>query len=328
MDVGGMDHPAVDISAQQWLQGQGTSPAMLDIAEACYANEFGCSLDQLGLTEMITESRRWDAGDSYFTLDRPMMALAESLAQRLPDSILCRHLILAVPHAILKAGSIHFSPPLPAAKLAAMGRVKVSNAIKVILAFSQPFWPEDFLLFALEALCMSTGSANPLHPCSPQLLNLPFKATPIDQSQPPLPFLHQSPTGTSHRSLAPSSSPPDASASGSHSDFSHQQHAAASLSSPVPSSAAAGGSASGSDRHAASSFRGLAGNEAEAASANEPQNTPAAPGPAMHCLVGFLAGKRAEEMSSMRGSGIIRAALAQLDQVFATTKQARPASRA
>ena len=86
-----------------------------------------------------------------------MMALAESLSQRLPDSILCRwplarvdhgpdgallygpsglrircrHLILALPHAILKAGSVHFRPPLPAGKVAAMGRVKVSNAIKV-----------------------------------------------------------------------------------------------------------------------------------------------------------------------------------------------------
>ena len=57
-----LDYPATDISARQWLKGQGASPAMLDIAEACYANDFGCSLDQLGLTEMITESRRWDAG--------------------------------------------------------------------------------------------------------------------------------------------------------------------------------------------------------------------------------------------------------------------------
>ena len=40
------------------------------------------------------------------------------------------------------------------------------------------------------------------------------------------------------------------------------------------------------------------------------------PGPAMHCLVGFLAGTRAEEMSGLRGSAIIRSTLAQLDQIF------------
>ena len=82
------------------------------------------------------------AGDAYFTLDRPMMALAETMAQRLPDSIMCqwplarvdhgpdgallygpsgrrircRHLILALPHAIMKSESILFSPSLPAHK--------------------------------------------------------------------------------------------------------------------------------------------------------------------------------------------------------------------
>ena len=37
---------------------------MVAIAEACYANDFGCSLDQLGLHEMITENQRWDSGAS------------------------------------------------------------------------------------------------------------------------------------------------------------------------------------------------------------------------------------------------------------------------
>ena len=30
---------------------------MLAVADACYANDFGCSLSQLGLTEMVEESR-------------------------------------------------------------------------------------------------------------------------------------------------------------------------------------------------------------------------------------------------------------------------------
>ena len=32
------------------------------VAEACYANDFGCSLEQLGLSELITENQRWSAG--------------------------------------------------------------------------------------------------------------------------------------------------------------------------------------------------------------------------------------------------------------------------
>lgn len=41
---------------------QGATNKMLAAAEACYANDFGCSLRQLGLREMITESRTWNSG--------------------------------------------------------------------------------------------------------------------------------------------------------------------------------------------------------------------------------------------------------------------------
>ena len=41
---------------------QGATDKMLAAAEACYANDFGCSLRQLGLREMITENRSWDSG--------------------------------------------------------------------------------------------------------------------------------------------------------------------------------------------------------------------------------------------------------------------------
>jgi hypothetical protein len=32
---------------------------MLAVADSCYANDFGCSLSQLGLREMVEENRRW-----------------------------------------------------------------------------------------------------------------------------------------------------------------------------------------------------------------------------------------------------------------------------
>ncbi len=54
-------------SAKPSMCLQGASRRMMAIAEACYANDFGCSLDQLGLCEMITENQRWDSGDSPFT---------------------------------------------------------------------------------------------------------------------------------------------------------------------------------------------------------------------------------------------------------------------
>lgn len=60
--VGQRQRPEPDISAEEWLRQEGFSERMLAVAEACYANDFGCSLHQLGLSEMITENQRWDSG--------------------------------------------------------------------------------------------------------------------------------------------------------------------------------------------------------------------------------------------------------------------------
>ena len=54
--------PGLDVSVADWLRGQGASQHMLDLADACYANDFGCSLEDLGLRETILENQRWDAG--------------------------------------------------------------------------------------------------------------------------------------------------------------------------------------------------------------------------------------------------------------------------
>ncbi len=61
-DVGNEKYPETDISAEQWLRNKGASSKVLAIADACYANDFGCTLHQLGLREMITENRKWDSG--------------------------------------------------------------------------------------------------------------------------------------------------------------------------------------------------------------------------------------------------------------------------
>jgi hypothetical protein len=47
-----------DVSAEQWLRNKGATPLQLEVADVCYANDFGCSLQQLGLREMITENQR------------------------------------------------------------------------------------------------------------------------------------------------------------------------------------------------------------------------------------------------------------------------------
>lgn len=52
-------------------------------------------------------------------------------------------LVLTVPLGVLKAGSIQFNPPLPAAKQAAIQRLGMGTLNKCCLRFSRPFWPTD-----------------------------------------------------------------------------------------------------------------------------------------------------------------------------------------
>lgn len=51
--------PGQDVSADQWLRAKGATPLQLEVADVCYANDFGCSLQTLGLREMITENQRY-----------------------------------------------------------------------------------------------------------------------------------------------------------------------------------------------------------------------------------------------------------------------------
>lgn len=53
--------PGADISAEQWLRSKGATARQLAVADVCYANDFGASLGQLGLREMITENNKWVA---------------------------------------------------------------------------------------------------------------------------------------------------------------------------------------------------------------------------------------------------------------------------
>ena len=67
--LGSMTQPEVDISAEQWLRSSGASERMISIADACIANDFGCSIDQLGLREAILENQKWDVGSSSSVLN-------------------------------------------------------------------------------------------------------------------------------------------------------------------------------------------------------------------------------------------------------------------
>ena len=171
-----------DVSARAWMRRAGCTRRQQAIADACFANDFGASLDELGVTELITENRLWDAGETYLVPDRPFSAMVAHLAAGLPagavrtrwpvtrvtvddegggdgdgvvtltgpaGTLRARRVVLTIPLAVLQAGVVAFDPPLPPAKLDAVARLRVGRAIKLVLTFERRIWPADFF----DAVC-------------------------------------------------------------------------------------------------------------------------------------------------------------------------------
>lgn len=61
------------------------------------------------------------------------------------------HVIVTVPIGVLKAGNISFSPALPSAKTAAIGRLGSGLLNKVFLEFPTQFWPSDRTVLLMNA---------------------------------------------------------------------------------------------------------------------------------------------------------------------------------
>jgi len=98
---------------------------------------------------------RWDSGETYLIMDQPMSAVVDKLRKGLSIRTNCpitsitydssgavltgpagvrlgaRKVIITAPLGVLQAGCIQFSPQLPAAKLAAVSRLRMGNAAKV-----------------------------------------------------------------------------------------------------------------------------------------------------------------------------------------------------
>ena len=163
-----------DVTALEWLRDiVQCSDKVLALAESIYANDFGTSLALMGMQEAVVEQRGWNYGEKYLVLDRSLRRVAEALAKgidvrlgwkvseiiRPPDGapgpvtirrstgetmVASRCVVVAAPITALKPnnpGSIAFTPPFPMVKTKAIDRVKVSNSVKVFLAF-ELVWPE------------------------------------------------------------------------------------------------------------------------------------------------------------------------------------------
>lgn len=50
---------------------------------AIYGNDYGCSLDKLGVQECIWEAQHWTYGDTYLILDRPLLSVVGYMSKDL-----------------------------------------------------------------------------------------------------------------------------------------------------------------------------------------------------------------------------------------------------
>lgn len=144
------------------------SERSIELADCFYANDFGCSIHELGLQECIQEAKNWSYGQEYLLLDRPLSAVIDFLGQGLQirvdspvqkieyssegvniflkntnEIIVADYAVVAVPLTVLKREMIEFVPCLPEDKRKAIKSIGMSTALKVILAFTHRFWPED-----------------------------------------------------------------------------------------------------------------------------------------------------------------------------------------
>jgi len=164
--------PGRDVDGAELVRRAGFNARQTRFAEAVYANDFGCSLRDLGLGELRTECRAWAHGDAYVVpLDVSYLDLARTWAATpgvvvelgwpaarveadaaagivvvtARDGRTCRaaRAVVTVSLGVLKAGALAFAPPLSEAKRGAIARLGFGNAIKVLVSFADAAWPPD-----------------------------------------------------------------------------------------------------------------------------------------------------------------------------------------
>lgn len=109
----------------------------------------------------------WDSGETYLLADQSMRAVVDKLAEGLTivtglpitrvehgpggvtlrtacgRALRARAAVITASLGVLQSGKVEFAPPLPEAKRAAISRLRMGNAAKVVCAFSRRFWPDD-----------------------------------------------------------------------------------------------------------------------------------------------------------------------------------------
>ena len=82
------------------------------------------------------EAIRWDAGGVEVATAR--------------ETYHARAAVVTLPLALLKAGAVSFTPPLPEAKRRAIDALAIGPALKLLLRFAEPFWDREMTFLTAD----------------------------------------------------------------------------------------------------------------------------------------------------------------------------------
>ncbi len=164
------DYEGADITVNEWIAAENLPDSVHPYLNTIIGNENGASNDRIGVRGLAEADGRWTSGNQNYllaggshlnileeTFDTVLDTIVYNTAVRsisyTGDNVVLTDqnnetytadkVVLAVPLPILADEYITFDPELPEAKLTAAKSLGMGAGMKIILKFSERFWPEN-----------------------------------------------------------------------------------------------------------------------------------------------------------------------------------------
>jgi monoamine oxidase len=164
------DYEGAEINLMHYIREQEVPPHLLPLLEAWVGNEYGTSNERIGLRSLIEADRAWLSGNGNYVLQEAscMSVIDKVFAEVMPkikyghavkhidysgefvrvtdqngNLFFADKLIITVPLTVLQRNDIVFHPPLPETTQTAIHSLRMDAGLKVILKFSEAFWPAN-----------------------------------------------------------------------------------------------------------------------------------------------------------------------------------------
>lgn len=156
---------AEDMSARQFIERHGFRGRARVMAEMTLTAHLPGSIDEVGVRGLVDDRVLSLETGSYHRIDAGYDRLAGSIAEGLDirlgfavggirwaadgvaiaagdgRELTARAAISTLPLGVLASGAVRFTPELPASKHTAFTHLRMGPVLKVLLHFSEPFWP-------------------------------------------------------------------------------------------------------------------------------------------------------------------------------------------